>query len=38
MGCGRSLDEIIAWGTATDAEKSATLARSRERLASRTRN
>jgi predicted Fe-S protein YdhL (DUF1289 family) len=37
MGCGRSLDEIIAWGTATDAEKSATLARARERLASRPR-
>lgn len=35
MGCGRSLDEIIAWGTATDAEKSATLARSRERLNAR---
>jgi predicted Fe-S protein YdhL (DUF1289 family) len=37
MGCGRSLEEIIAWGTASDAEKSATLARSRERLAARTR-
>jgi uncharacterized protein len=33
MGCGRSLDEIVAWGTASDEEKAATLARSRERLA-----
>jgi uncharacterized protein len=38
MGCGRALDEIIAWGTATDAEKSATLVRSRERLAARRRD
>jgi len=37
MGCGRSLEEIIAWGTASDADKSATLARARARLASRKR-
>jgi uncharacterized protein len=38
MGCGRSLDEIIAWGSATPADKSATLERSRARLAARPRN
>jgi hypothetical protein len=38
MGCGRSLEEIIAWSTASDGEKSATLARSRERLATRRRD
>ena len=32
MGCGRTLDEIIAWGTASDVDKAAILARSRERL------
>jgi predicted Fe-S protein YdhL (DUF1289 family) len=32
MGCGRSLEEIIQWGSASDADKSAILARSRERL------
>ena len=31
MGCGRSLDEIVAWGTASAAEKQAILERSRER-------
>jgi predicted Fe-S protein YdhL (DUF1289 family) len=31
MGCGRSLQEIVAWGTATDADKAAILERSRER-------
>jgi hypothetical protein len=31
MGCGRSLDEIVAWGTANDTDKAAILARSRER-------
>jgi predicted Fe-S protein YdhL (DUF1289 family) len=31
MGCGRSLDEIVAWGTASGADKAAILARSRER-------
>jgi predicted Fe-S protein YdhL (DUF1289 family) len=38
MGCGRSLPEIVAWSTASDAEKAATLARSRERLAARRRD
>ncbi len=38
MGCGRSLDEIIAWSTASDAEKSATLERSRERVLARKRD
>ena len=36
MGCGRSLDEIVRWGTATDADKAAILARSRARLRART--
>jgi predicted Fe-S protein YdhL (DUF1289 family) len=31
MGCGRALDEIVAWGTASDADKAAILERSRER-------
>jgi predicted Fe-S protein YdhL (DUF1289 family) len=31
MGCGRALEEIVAWGTASDAEKAAILERSRER-------
>jgi predicted Fe-S protein YdhL (DUF1289 family) len=38
MGCGRSLEEIIAWSSASDDEKSATLARSRARLAARQRD
>jgi predicted Fe-S protein YdhL (DUF1289 family) len=38
MGCGRSLEEIIAWGSASDSEKSATLTRSRERLVARKRD
>jgi predicted Fe-S protein YdhL (DUF1289 family) len=37
MGCGRSLQEIVAWGTATDADKAAILASSRERLRMRER-
>jgi predicted Fe-S protein YdhL (DUF1289 family) len=37
MGCGRSLQEIVAWGTAADADKAAILARSRERLRARER-
>jgi uncharacterized protein len=37
MGCGRSLEEIVAWNEASDAEKTAILARSRERAASRSR-
>jgi predicted Fe-S protein YdhL (DUF1289 family) len=32
MGCGRSLQEIVQWGTASDADKTEILARSRERL------
>jgi uncharacterized protein len=35
MGCGRALLEIVQWGTATDADKAAVLARSRERLRAR---
>ena len=35
MGCGRSLAEIVQWGTAKDADKAAILARSRERLRAR---
>jgi uncharacterized protein len=35
MGCGRSLEEIVAWGSASDADKAAILARSRERARQR---
>jgi predicted Fe-S protein YdhL (DUF1289 family) len=35
MGCGRKLDEIVAWGTASDADKAAILERSRGRLRAR---
>jgi predicted Fe-S protein YdhL (DUF1289 family) len=35
MGCGRSLEEIVRWATASDADKAAILARSRERLRAR---
>jgi predicted Fe-S protein YdhL (DUF1289 family) len=35
MGCGRSLQEIVQWGSASDAEKTAVLARSRARLDAR---
>jgi predicted Fe-S protein YdhL (DUF1289 family) len=35
MGCGRALEEIVRWGTASDADKKAILARSRERLGAR---
>jgi predicted Fe-S protein YdhL (DUF1289 family) len=35
MGCGRALVEIVAWGTASDADKHAILARIRERLRAR---
>jgi predicted Fe-S protein YdhL (DUF1289 family) len=35
MGCGRALEEIVAWGTASDADKRAILERSRERLRAR---
>jgi len=37
LGCGRSLDEIVSWSTADDAEKRATLDRSRLRAAQRER-
>jgi predicted Fe-S protein YdhL (DUF1289 family) len=37
MGCGRTLQEIVAWGTASDADKTTILVRSRERLAARDR-
>lgn len=35
MGCGRSLQEIVAWSSAGPAEKAAILSRSRERTAAR---
>jgi predicted Fe-S protein YdhL (DUF1289 family) len=35
MGCGRLLDEIVQWGTASDEVKAAILARSCERLRAR---
>jgi uncharacterized protein len=35
MGCGRTLQEIVQWGTATDTDKTAILALSRERLHAR---
>jgi hypothetical protein len=35
MGCGRTLAEIVAWGTANDADKAAILERSRERARQR---
>jgi predicted Fe-S protein YdhL (DUF1289 family) len=35
MGCGRLLEEIVQWGTASDADRNAILARSRERLRAR---
>ena len=35
MGCGRALDEIVAWGTASDRDKAAILERSRERIRQR---
>ena len=35
MGCGRLLQEIVAWGTASADEKAAILGRSRERLKAR---
>jgi hypothetical protein len=37
MGCGRTLQEIVQWGTASDAAKAVTLAQSRERLRARER-
>jgi uncharacterized protein len=36
LGCGRTRAEIVAWGTANDADKAAILARSRERARQRT--
>jgi predicted Fe-S protein YdhL (DUF1289 family) len=35
LGCGRALDEIVAWGTADDATRREILERSRERVARR---
>jgi uncharacterized protein len=35
IGCGRALHEIVAWGTASDADKTQILARSRGRLRER---
>jgi predicted Fe-S protein YdhL (DUF1289 family) len=35
MGCGRLLQEIVAWGTASADDKAAILARSRERRQAR---
>jgi predicted Fe-S protein YdhL (DUF1289 family) len=32
MGCGRSLEEIIAWSTSPEQDKQEILRRSRERL------
>lgn len=37
MGCGRSLEEIVSWGTASDDEKRAILERSRQRAADKRR-
>jgi predicted Fe-S protein YdhL (DUF1289 family) len=37
MGCGRSLAEIVSWGTASDDEKREILARSRRRAAEKRR-
>ncbi|UPY37858.1 DUF1289 domain-containing protein [Sediminicoccus sp. KRV36] len=36
LGCGRSLDEIARWSTASAATQRAILVRARERLALRT--
>jgi predicted Fe-S protein YdhL (DUF1289 family) len=35
IGCGRSLEEIIRWGTATDEEKREILENSRRRASER---
>jgi predicted Fe-S protein YdhL (DUF1289 family) len=35
IGCGRALAEIVAWGTADDAQRRAILERSRARSAQR---
>jgi predicted Fe-S protein YdhL (DUF1289 family) len=37
LGCGRSLDEIVAWTRSSDVEKRAVLDRSRARVAERER-
>jgi hypothetical protein len=37
IGCGRSLAEIVSWGTASDDEKREVLARSRQRAAEKRR-
>jgi len=36
IGCGRALDEIVAWGTADDAARRAILERAQARIARRT--
>jgi hypothetical protein len=35
MGCGRSLEEIVAWSASSDGDKRAILERSRARVAER---
>jgi hypothetical protein len=37
MGCGRSLDEIVAWNTSTPAEKAAVVERGRIRAEEKRR-
>jgi uncharacterized protein len=37
LGCGRSLDEIVAWSASGDAQKRAILERSRVRATERQR-
>ena len=37
LGCGRALDEIVRWGSASDDDKRAILERSRARVAERER-
>ncbi len=37
LGCGRSLEEIVAWNEASDTEKAAIVERGRERIARRER-
>jgi predicted Fe-S protein YdhL (DUF1289 family) len=38
LGCGRSLEEIVAWSGAEPGEKAAILARSRARAALRSKS
>lgn len=37
LGCGRAIAEIVGWSRASEAERQAILARSRERLRQRGR-